>query len=405
MGALLAPVEAVERERAAPRCLHVDPELDEPRPTALREHVAPGASCSEDRIGPVSGILFDPEHVGGDEPVAHGDTESASQVVVAGPGPPDRLGMGPLAKRADLLGRGEAGEGLERVRDLGAGDAEVPVAARGLDAHQAAVDQASQVRGERGGSHPGLCGQRARGERPAVEKRHQYRGARRFAHQGGNRGDIDVPCHHSVANHFHHANACTLRGRAKHPAKRPAGGAPEAESTIDGAASRPRGRPSLWPLVAICVGYVMVIIDTMVVNVALPALSKSLHTSTSGLQWIVDAYSLVFGALLLSAGALGDRRGAKAVFQVGMAVFAVSSLSCGLAPTTGLLIAARGIQGLGAALAVPASFSLLQAAYPDQATRRRAVGIRGAVAGIAAGAGPVVGGALVSGLGWRSVFS
>ncbi len=149
----------------------------------------------------------------------------------------------------------------------------------------------------------------------------------------------------------------------------------------------------------------MVILDTMVVNVALPALSKSLHTSTSGLQWIVDAYSLVFGALLLSAGALGDRRGAKAVFQVGMAVFAVSSLSCGLAPTTGLLIAARGIQGLGAALAVPASFSLLQAAYPDQATRRRAVGIRGAVAGIAAGAGPVVGGALVSGLGWRSVFS
>ncbi|MHB1504353.1 MAG: MFS transporter [Acidimicrobiales bacterium] len=163
-------------------------------------------------------------------------------------------------------------------------------------------------------------------------------------------------------------------------------------------------RPSPWPLVAICVGYFMVILDTMVVNVALPALSKSLHTSTSGLQWIVDAYSLVFGALLLSAGAIGDRRGAKAVFQVGMVIFAVSSLACGLAPTTGLLIAARGIQGLGAALAVPASLSLLQAAYLDQAARRRAFGIWGAVAGIAGGAGPVVGGALVSGLGWRSVF-
>jgi DHA2 family methylenomycin A resistance protein-like MFS transporter len=164
------------------------------------------------------------------------------------------------------------------------------------------------------------------------------------------------------------------------------------------------GRSSPWPLVAICVGYFMVILDTMVVNVALPALSKSLHTSTSGLQWIVDAYSLVFGALLLSAGALGDRRGAKAVFQVGMALFAISSLACGLAPTTGLLVAARCAQGFGAALAVPASLSLLQAAYPDQATRRRAFGIWGAVAGIAAGAGPVVGGALVSGLGWRSVF-
>jgi len=164
------------------------------------------------------------------------------------------------------------------------------------------------------------------------------------------------------------------------------------------------GRSSPWPLVAICVGYFMVILDTMVVNVALPALSKSLHTSTSGLQWIVDAYSLVFGALLLSAGAIGDRRGAKAVFQVGMALFAISSLACGLAPTTGLLVAARCAQGLGAALAVPASLSLLQAAYPDQATRRRAFGIWGAVAGIAAGAGPVMGGALVSGFGWRSVF-
>ena len=117
----------------------------------------------------------------------------------------------------------------------------------------------------------------------------------------------------------------------------------------------PSGRPSPWPLVAICAGYFMVILDTMVVNVALPALSKGLHTSTSGLQWIVDAYSLVFCALLLSAGALGDRRGAKAVFQVGMAIFAGSSLACGLAPTTGLLIAARCAQGLGAALAVPAS--------------------------------------------------
>ncbi len=163
-------------------------------------------------------------------------------------------------------------------------------------------------------------------------------------------------------------------------------------------------RPSPWPLVAICVGYFMVILDTMVVNVALPALAKSLHTSTSGLQWIVGAYRLVFGALLLSAGALGDRRGAKGVFQGGMAIFAVSSLACGLSPTTSALIVARCAQGLGAALAVPASLSLLQAAYPDLATRRRAFGIWGAVAGIAAGAGPVVGGALVSGIGWRSVF-
>ncbi|MHB1534187.1 MAG: MFS transporter [Acidimicrobiales bacterium] len=172
---------------------------------------------------------------------------------------------------------------------------------------------------------------------------------------------------------------------------------------IDSASQAP-GRASPWPLVAVCVGYFMVILDTMVVNVALPALSRGLHTTTTGLQWVVDAYSLVFAALLLSAGALGDRRGAKAVFQAGMALFALASLACGLAPSTSVLIAARAVQGIGAALAVPASLALLAAAYPDLAARRRAFGIWGGVAGIAAGAGPVLGGALVSGLGWRSVF-
>ena len=164
------------------------------------------------------------------------------------------------------------------------------------------------------------------------------------------------------------------------------------------------GRASPWPLVAICVGYFMVILDTMVVNVALPALSAGLRTTTTGLEWVVDAYSLVFAALLLSAGALGDRRGAKTVFGVGIALFALASLACGMASSTAALIAARVAQGLGAALAVPSSLALLQAAYPERAARRRAFGIWGGVAGIAAGAGPVVGGALVSGLGWRSVF-
>ena len=177
-----------------------------------------------------------------------------------------------------------------------------------------------------------------------------------------------------------------------------------ADEESTGGGNRLPGRSSPWPLVAICIGYFMVILDTMVVNVALPALSNNLHTSTSGLQWIVDAYGLAFAVLLLSAGAFGDRRGAKVVFQTGMALFTLASLGCGLAPTAGLLIGARCVQGLGAALAVPASLSLLQAAYPDQVTRRRAFGIWGAVAGIAAGTGPVVGGALVSSLGWRSVF-
>jgi DHA2 family methylenomycin A resistance protein-like MFS transporter len=156
--------------------------------------------------------------------------------------------------------------------------------------------------------------------------------------------------------------------------------------------------------VTICAAYFMVILDTTVVNVALPALSEGLRTTTTELEWVVDSYSLVFAALLLSTGALGDRRGTKGVFQVGVGLFTCSSLACGLAPSTGLLVGARCAQGLGAALAVPASLALLQDIYPDHAARRRALGLWGGVAGIAAGAGPVVGGAMVSGLGWRSVF-
>ncbi len=157
-------------------------------------------------------------------------------------------------------------------------------------------------------------------------------------------------------------------------------------------------------LVAICVAYFMVIADTTVVNVALPSLGRRLHTTTTGLEWVVDAYSLVFAALMLSTGALSDRRGAKGVFQAGIACLVAASAACGLAPSVALLVAARAVQGLGAALAVPASLALIQAAYPSLAGRRRAFGIWGGIAGIAAGAGPVVGGALVAGLGWRSVF-
>ena len=148
----------------------------------------------------------------------------------------------------------------------------------------------------------------------------------------------------------------------------------------------------------------MVILDATAVNVALPAIMRSLHTTTTSLQWIVDSYSLLFAALLLSAGALGDRRGAKGVFLAGISLFTLSSLACGLAQSADLLILARCIQGFGAALAVPTSLSLLQTSYTDRAARARAFGIWGGVAGIAAGAGPVVGGALISSFGWQSVF-
>ncbi|MFG2495843.1 MFS transporter [Streptomyces caniferus] len=169
-------------------------------------------------------------------------------------------------------------------------------------------------------------------------------------------------------------------------------------------APRTADRLSPLPLVAVCLGYFMVILDVTVVTVALPAVGAALHTGVTGLQWVVDGYTLVFAGLLLFCGGLGDRLGGRTVFLGGLLVFTLASAGCALAPTATVLVLARLVQGLGAALMVPASLALLRTAYPGQAARARAFGVWGTVAGLAAGAGPVLGGVLVAGLGWRSVF-
>ena len=163
-------------------------------------------------------------------------------------------------------------------------------------------------------------------------------------------------------------------------------------------------RSRVWPLVTICLGYFMVILDTTVVNVALPSIERQLGATVAGLQWVVDGYALVFASLLLTAGALGDRLGSKRVFLGGFVLFTVTSALCGTAPTLGALVAFRVAQGVGAALLVPASLALLRHTFSDPAGRARAIGLWGAIAGIAAGGGPVLGGELVAALGWRSVF-
>jgi MFS transporter, DHA2 family, methylenomycin A resistance protein len=166
--------------------------------------------------------------------------------------------------------------------------------------------------------------------------------------------------------------------------------------------SRPRARA--LPLVAICLGYFMVIIDATAVNLSLPALGRDLGGGMGVLQWVIDGYTLTFATLLLSAGALGDRIGPHRVFCVGLALFTVASAACGLAPGAGVLVAARLAQGAAAAVLVPSSLALLQAAHPDARARARAVGVWAAVAGIAAASGPVVGGVLTEAASWRLVF-
>ncbi|MFG2721814.1 MFS transporter [Streptomyces sp. NPDC048416] len=161
---------------------------------------------------------------------------------------------------------------------------------------------------------------------------------------------------------------------------------------------------ALPPLIALSLGYFLVMLDVTVVNVAIPDIQTSLGTGPTALQWIVDGYSTVFAALLLLGGGLTDRFGPRRLFLAGLGIFTATSMACALASTPGLLVAGRLGQGAGAALLVPASLALLQATFPDRALRARAVAVWGTVASVAFGAGPAVGGLIVSGAGWRSVF-
>lgn len=158
------------------------------------------------------------------------------------------------------------------------------------------------------------------------------------------------------------------------------------------------------PLLAVCAGYFMVILDVTIINVAVPVVGRELAASLTGVQWITDGYTMVFAGLLMTGGALGDRLGNRRVFCAGVVVFTVASAACALAPSAGFLVAARLAEGLGAALIVPGSLALLQEAYPLPAARSRAFGLWGSMAGIAASAGPLLGGLLVSTVGWRWVF-
>src|SRR5947209_12088574 len=145
-------------------------------------------------------------------------------------------------------------------------------------------------------------------------------------------------------------------------------------------------------------------LDTTIVNVALPTLVRELHASNSQLQWVVDAYNLVFAALLLAAGSLSDRVGRKGMLLAGLAVFGVSSAAGGLTSTPGQLIVARAAMGLGAAMIFPATLSLISNVFVERRERARAIGLWGATAGAAIALGPIVGGWLLERFSWTSIF-
>jgi EmrB/QacA subfamily drug resistance transporter len=145
-------------------------------------------------------------------------------------------------------------------------------------------------------------------------------------------------------------------------------------------------------------------LDTTIVNVALPTLARELHASDTQLQWVVDAYNLVFAALLLASGSMSDRSGRKGVLLAGLAVFGLASLAGGFTTSPGALIAARAVMGLGAAAVFPATLSLISNVFTERAERARAIGLWGATAGMAVALGPIVGGWLLERSSWSSIF-
>jgi EmrB/QacA subfamily drug resistance transporter len=163
--------------------------------------------------------------------------------------------------------------------------------------------------------------------------------------------------------------------------------------------------PNRWKaLTVVCAAFFMTVLDVSIVNVALPSIGKSLNFSEENLQWVITAYAITFGGFLLLGGRAADLLGRRRVFMAGVVVFTFASFLCGLAWSEGVLIAARGVQGLGAAIISPAALSIITTTFPEGAERNKALGIWGALGGSGAAVGVLAGGVLTKYLGWEWIF-
>src|SRR5580658_2848684 len=158
-----------------------------------------------------------------------------------------------------------------------------------------------------------------------------------------------------------------------------------------------------WTLIAVCTAIFMLLLDITVVNVALPNIQSSLHSTFSDLQWVVDAYSLTLAAFLLTAGVIGDLYGRRLTFAIGLGIFTVASFLCGVSTTSLMLNLCRAVQGVGGAVMFATSLALIAGAFHGR-DRGTAFGLYGATIGGAVAVGPLVGGAITSGIGWRWIF-
>src|SRR5581483_3157508 len=163
--------------------------------------------------------------------------------------------------------------------------------------------------------------------------------------------------------------------------------------------------PKRWQALAlVCVAFFMTVLDVSIVNVALPSIERSLKVTDTTVQWVLIAYTIAFGGFLLLGGRAADLLGRRRIFMVGMALFAAASLVCGLAGSIGVLIAARAVQGIGAAIVSPATLSIITTTFEEGAERNKALGIWGAMGGSGAAAGVLFGGILTKYAGWEWIF-
>ncbi len=153
-----------------------------------------------------------------------------------------------------------------------------------------------------------------------------------------------------------------------------------------------------------CMSLLIVGLDVTIVNVALPSIQRELHTSVSGLQWVIDAYTLVLASFLMLSGSTADRVGRRRTFQVGLAAFTLGSLLCSVAPGLGWLVAFRMIQAVGGSMLNPVAMSIITNTFLNPAERARAIGVWGGVVGLSMALGPVLGGVLTETVGWRGIF-
>ncbi|WP_308159184.1 DHA2 family efflux MFS transporter permease subunit [Curtobacterium sp. ISL-83] len=191
------------------------------------------------------------------------------------------------------------------------------------------------------------------------------------------------------------ATTSTERSVRTLPTRRPFQGDPDLPN---------RYRHRFLILAICCMSLFIVSMDATVVNVALPSIGRELHSTISGLQWTIDAYTLVLASLLLLSGSTADRIGRRTTFQIGLALFTVGSLLCSIAPSVGWLVVYRMVQAVGGSMMNPVAMSIITATFDDAKERARAVGIWGAVVGVSMGLGPLVGGALTDSVGWRAIF-